>query len=112
MIAYSFQSGHIEFGLTLAEGALPIAAHADEKLLREVVGVLCRWSYPTVPGGTDEKPLVPGIPEAEDSDAALEAHIVFADRVKEALDARNRTRDTVNAAQVQITEERNQKGVA
>jgi hypothetical protein len=89
MIAYSYRSGHIEFTTdqSIPNGALPIAAHPDEDFLRETVAGMCRMSYPTEPGFHDEKPLVPGVPEAADDWAALEAHNKFCQRVKAVLDS-------------------------
>lgn len=77
--AYCYASGLIEFGEKMPDGALPIAT-GDEKKLRAFIGPLARHGYSTrmVEGrpqkipGTDTL-LVPGIPEAPDQMAALDA---------------------------------------
>lgn len=76
-IAYCFRSGHIGFTSTgvLPAGALPIAASDDGKKLETAIHAACRWSYPTKRGADDERPLVPGIPEAASDRAAFTARI-------------------------------------
>lgn len=65
-LAYCDASGVIEFGDWLPGGRLPIAAGPQDKLI-ELVSGACRHAY-------DGKTLlVPGIPEAEDQRAGLDA---------------------------------------
>lgn len=79
MVAYCYADGAIRFGKRSAKGALPIAASANEHHLREAVQGVARKGY------QDGVWLVPGIPEAPDQGAALEALIVFRGRVEESL---------------------------
>jgi hypothetical protein len=86
MIAYCYRSGHIGFAdHVIPEGALPIKAHDDAKKLKEVIHVCARWSYPTIRGGKDSKPLVPGIPEANNENEAYEALKQFTTEVEKRL---------------------------
>lgn len=79
MHAYCFASGHIEFGRSIPDGALPIA-RGPAKRLRDFIEPLARHGYQsqTIDGrlakvpGTDTL-LVPGIPEAPNQSAALDA---------------------------------------
>ncbi len=78
LAAYCWASGLIEFGTVIPEGALLIAYSLEHQQLRDAVHVLARLSYPTVRGGDDSKPLVPGIPEAKrNSEAATDALFHF-----------------------------------
>lgn len=79
MRAYCFASGHIDFGPRVPDGALPIA-RGPAKALRDFIDGAARHGYRTervgnrvqkIPG-TDML-LVPGIPEAPDQGAALDA---------------------------------------
>lgn len=72
MRAYCYASGLIEFGARLPDGALPIARGRD-KPLREFINGVARHAY------DGETLLVPGIPEATDQDAALDALFAFLD---------------------------------
>lgn len=77
--AYCYASGLIEFGKRKPKGALPIAI-GPEDALKEFIESTCRHGYktqnvngrPTKIEGTDNL-LVPGIPEAPDQSAALDA---------------------------------------
>jgi hypothetical protein len=79
MRAYCYASGHIEFGRSVPDGALPIA-HGPAKRLRDFIEGLARHGYstelvngrPTKIRGT-ETLLVPGVPEAPDEFAAVDA---------------------------------------
>jgi hypothetical protein len=66
MIAYCWRNGRIEFGRTMPEGAIEVA-RGGAKPLRDIVDVLARHGY--------ERGvlLVPGVPEAEDDNAAVDA---------------------------------------
>lgn len=66
MHAYCFASGHIEFSTRIPEGALPIA-NGPERELRDFISPLARHAY------DNETLLVPGVPEAEDQEAKLDA---------------------------------------
>jgi hypothetical protein len=78
--AYCYRNGVIKFSndppvkkrWKLPKGALPLAT-GPEDVLREIISAIARESYPTKRGGTDTVPLVPGVPEAADSEAALDA---------------------------------------
>ncbi|MFC5421447.1 hypothetical protein ACFPOB_17960 [Bosea eneae] len=73
--AYCWRGGVIEFGRRIPEGALPVD-QGSERSVRRRVEPLARHAY-------DGKTLlVPGIPEAEDDDAALAAY----ERFKRILD--------------------------
>ncbi len=77
--AYCFASGLIEFGSRIPKGAL-IIARGPEKELRDFIGCKARHGYrtrkvngrPTKIRGSDTL-LVPGVPEAGDQHAALDA---------------------------------------
>jgi hypothetical protein len=76
-LAYAYASGHIGFTEgTCPRGALPIIRN---NRAREIVLGMCRHSYPDSAGKTH--PLVPGVPEAADDDAALKALEAFIARV-------------------------------
>ena len=64
--AYCFRSGQIRVGVRCPDGALPLA-YGPERRLRRAVDVRSRHAYD---GRTK---LVPGVPEAADEDAAMEA---------------------------------------
>lgn len=68
--AFCWRGGVIEFGHRIPDGALPVD-HGTERSVRRRVEPLARHAY-------DGKTLlVPGIPEAEDDDAALAAYERF-----------------------------------
>ncbi len=70
--AWAWQSGLIEFGRKMPEGALSFATGIDTKL-REVVGVLARHGQ-----GQDEgRLLVPGVPEAAGETGQIDALIAW-----------------------------------
>lgn len=70
--AYCWASGVIEFGLSVPAGAIVFAQGHDERKLRNLVCARARHAYDGV------TLLVPGIPEAENDDAALAALRGFA----------------------------------
>lgn len=76
--AYCLRSGEIRFGKSCAKGALPII-NGPAKLVREKVMVMARMSY-------NDKPLVPGVPEADDETAALAAVMRFRNYVQIRID--------------------------
>lgn len=70
VFAWAWQSGLIEFGRKVPEGALMFATGIDTTL-RERVGTVARHGQ----GKSDGKLLVPGVPEAEGDDQRLDALI-------------------------------------
>lgn len=88
MHAYCFASGEIDFGKKVPDGALPIA-RGPAKPLREFIETVSRHGYkteevngrPTKIPGSDVL-LVPGIPEADDQDTALDALFAFTGWIK------------------------------
>ncbi len=82
LTAYCDRSGTIGFcRATCPDGTLPIASHAHDALLRGAIAAVARHSY------DNNTLLVPGLPEASDSEAALDALIAFSARVRERLAA-------------------------
>jgi hypothetical protein len=83
MRAYCYSSGLIEFGRNVPSGALPIA-RGPAKSLRDFIEATARHGYrtrkvrgrPTKIPGT-ERLLVPGVPEASDQTAALDALLAW-----------------------------------
>lgn len=82
-IAYCFANGFIGFGEEIPAGALPICA-GRKNTVEEVVSVKAR--HTRVKTWLDEtgELLVPGIPEAEGEDAALDALFEFQAQVYQA----------------------------
>lgn len=83
MRAYCWASGLIEFGRSIPDGALPIA-RGPAKALRDFIDGHARHGYRTeiidgrptrVPG--TECLLVPGVPEAANGNAAVDALAAF-----------------------------------
>lgn len=70
MKAYAWRSGRIDFGRKTPEGALAIASGPAKK----IKGVICVTARLALDGVTL---LVPGIPEAANDDAALDALIAY-----------------------------------
>lgn len=64
--AYCYRSGQIKVGPRCPEGALPLA-YGPESRLRKAVSVRARHAY------DGKTKLVPGVPEADNEDAAIEA---------------------------------------
>jgi hypothetical protein len=64
--AYCYRSGHIGIWRDVPKGAVPIA-YGPRQLLKQAIGGFGRLSYD---GRTY---MVPGVPEADDDDAAVEA---------------------------------------
>lgn len=71
VFAYCWRSGQIGFGPVAPEGSISFAHHTDGTRLRETVTTIARHAY------DGETLLVPGIPEAETGDAALDALRAF-----------------------------------
>lgn len=82
--AYVWSKGRIDFGTRVPKGAIAIAK-GPERRLRRIIMAIARWSYPSKPGAGDEVPLVPGIPEARNDTARLDALFKFCQQVKERL---------------------------
>lgn len=79
---FSGRDGVIEFGPFVPDGRLPIAeaSSADaQSRVREIVEGICRHAY------DGETLLVPGIPEADSDDQALDALFEFRRRVTDRL---------------------------
>ena len=74
MKAYAWESGLIEFGQRVPNGALLIV-DGPAKRVKHVVNVLARVGYE---GGL----LVPGVPEGETENAKLDALTAFVQRVR------------------------------
>ncbi|MDP1681043.1 MAG: host nuclease inhibitor protein [Burkholderiales bacterium] len=72
MNAYAWRSGRIDFGRKTPEGALTIATGPAKK----IKGVICATARHAYDGVTL---LVPGIPEAANDDAALDALLAYQD---------------------------------
>lgn len=66
IVAYAWASGLIEFGQNCPDGALPVL-FGKEQQVRERVDVLARHSR------TSDALLVPGVPEAQSQDEAMQA---------------------------------------
>lgn len=82
LTAYCDRSGTIGFcRATCPDGTLPIASHAHDALLQGAIAAVARHSY------DNNTLLVPDLPEAADSEAALDALIAFSARVRERLTA-------------------------
>jgi len=79
MFVYAEMSGWIGFGGKVPESALTIAYHQDTARLRRVVEVVARHAKP------EKGLLVPGMPEAEDADQALDAFLEFRRMVHQRL---------------------------
>lgn len=76
--AYCFASGEICFGPSIPDGALPIIDGPDADVHRVIRGG-ARLSY------DGETWLVPGVPEADDQNIAVDALIAFRRRAVERL---------------------------
>lgn len=85
--AYCWRNGQIGFGRNTPEGAIAIVT-GPRKRVRDLVLVRSRKSYPSKPGAGDEVPLVPGIPEADNTEQALNALSNFATWIKQSLEAK------------------------
>lgn len=70
--AYAWRSGIIETGPAVPDGAIPIARGGVKRLAR-LIDATARHAY------DGETLLVPGVPEAETDDQALDALIAFRD---------------------------------
>lgn len=79
--AYCWRSGVVRFGRRVPGGALEILrAPKGSRTLKKAVRPWCRLAY-------DNKTLlVPGVPEAADENAALDAVLKFAKRTEEYMD--------------------------
>lgn len=65
--AYCFASGHIDFGVTLPEGAIALAT-GEEHTVREIITGNARLSR-----HDNETLFVPGVPEAENQREGITA---------------------------------------
>ncbi|MCM2340433.1 hypothetical protein [Rhodoferax sp.] len=72
--AWAWQSGLIEFGREVPEGAIGFATGMDVPL-RQLVDVLARHGQ----GKSEGKLLVPGVPEAETGKAQVDALVAWVD---------------------------------
>ncbi|HEU4958981.1 MAG TPA: host nuclease inhibitor protein [Sphingomonas sp.] len=70
--AYAWRSGMIETGPAVPDGAIPIARGGLKRLSR-LIDATARHAYD---GATL---LVPGVPEADSDDAALDALLAYRD---------------------------------
>lgn len=75
MKAYCFVDGAVGFARDIPVGALPIASGPKKVLENEMI-VLCRLAY------DGETLLVPGVPEANDQIAGVDALLRFKDRLR------------------------------
>ena len=89
MKAYAYASGLVEIGRRVPKGALPLLIEGSRKKLTDFLEVVCRHGYATevIDGRTQKKPgteclLVPGVPEAPNPQAALDALCSFCDWIK------------------------------
>jgi hypothetical protein len=78
-IAFADRAGVIGFARRCPPGALPIAHHPNLERLKSQVSALARVAH------DNETLLVPGVPEAENSDQALSALTKFAETVRSRL---------------------------
>ncbi len=83
MIAYAWASGLIGFGPKCPKRALPIANHDDEAKLRDTIHGTARKARQS------NSWLVPGVPEAADGNAAVNALVSYSQQVMEALKREN-----------------------
>lgn len=73
--AYAYRSGEIGFGLIVPDNALEIA-RGEKRRITNIIKGIARQAY-------DGKTwLVPGVPEATDQNAAIEALIRFAGEIE------------------------------
>lgn len=70
MKAYAWSNGRIDFGQRVPKGALVVCIGKAKKV-RHVITATARLAYDGV------TLLVPGVPEAENEDAALDALIAY-----------------------------------
>lgn len=73
---YCWQSGHLEFGTAAPEGTITIAT-VRNKAERAKVEVCCRHSR------HNDDLLIPGIPEAESEEAAIDALVIFCQQLRQ-----------------------------
>lgn len=73
--AYCFASGHIDFGVSLPDGAIALAA-GTEKIVRDIVSVNARLSRVD-----NETLFVPGVPEAASQREGITAVAHFIQRL-------------------------------
>ncbi len=76
LFAYSWRTGRVDFGPTVPEGALEIARDYESRLRKNVTPA-CRLAY------DNETLLVPGVPEADSDDEALDAILKFRDWIRQ-----------------------------
>lgn len=75
-VAYTYTDGMIRFAAKCPRGALPIA-HGDKTQLRAAIEPIARH------GHARGVLLVPGMPEAKNASRALNALVVFRNRVQQ-----------------------------
>lgn len=81
-VAFVYRSGEIGFGDQVAEGCLAIA-QGDAMRLRTAVQAVARHAY------DGQTLLVPGVPEADDDNDALNAVHAFCRRVHQRMRRRS-----------------------
>jgi hypothetical protein len=81
MYAYAWRSGLIGFRKNVPAGSLKITCGRKDEV-EAVISVLARHGR----GESEGMLLVPGIPEAETDDEALDALIAFCDMVKKQME--------------------------
>lgn len=69
MRAFAYRSGLIDIAEEIPDRSMPLA-EAEYDLLVHAVQATCRMSY-------KNEPLVPGVPEAVDESAALDAVLAY-----------------------------------
>lgn len=85
LYAFADRRGVIEFGAVVPAGTLPIGRDWTRRI-RGAVEVVARLAF-------DNKTLlVPGVPEASDDEAALDALYAFVDQVQLRLSRQRETR--------------------
>ncbi|MCW2286318.1 hypothetical protein M2323_004159 [Rhodoblastus acidophilus] len=80
-IAFADRAGVIGFGLRCPTGALSIAKYSNLELLKSAVAAVARLAH------DNETLLVPGLPEASNSDHAIRALVKFGETVRSRLQA-------------------------
>lgn len=87
MIAYCFADGELQFASRLPAGALPIARHEGRKGTADWKRMIKNWCRRSYDG---QVYLVPGIPEAPDQMAAVDALSRFVNRIEKIYKKRQR----------------------
>lgn len=78
MKAYVWRTGVVEFGENVPEGAIEFAEGKGQKFIEDIQ-TSCRLAYPTYVDGVRQPDvyLVPGVPEAENGEEAVDAVTAF-----------------------------------